>query len=116
MLILPESVKRQQLTKFHETRKAITAEYNKRLEKILSENSKHDRYWILGRLSFPDHLGGNTAVPFLEACSDKPDLVKNTFVYEVDNRRGVKELLWVCDDKALRIIPTNKTVGLVSPT
>lgn len=84
-----------QLEQHVETRKGITNEFNHRLEKILNENSHKDRYWILGKAKVERKKGKDIVRPFLQACDEKPGLVKESFVYEVDNKRGVKMLLWV---------------------
>lgn len=108
MLVLPEDVIRKQ----HEDAKvALTEHYNKEMERILNENNKKDLYWILGKVKFPEELGGKIGRSFLEASDTKPPLVKDAFLYEVDNKRGVKTLLWIMNpDGSLRLPTLGKTV------
>lgn len=91
LITSPES----QLQKHIETREGITNHFNYVLEKILNENSHKDKYWILGKAKIEKKKGKEIVRPFLQACDEKPGIVKESFVYEVDNRRGVKTLLWV---------------------
>jgi hypothetical protein len=110
MLILP---KKQMLEELNESRKGLMDHYNKELESILNENSKKDKYWILGKVRFPEELGGKVGRAFLQACAEKPGLVKDAFLYEVDNTRGVKTLLWVMNpDGSLRLPTLNKTINV----
>lgn len=92
MLILPKSV---QETNHVEARKGITDRFNYQMEKILNDNKHKDIYWILGKAKTENIRGKTVVRPFLQAVDEKPGLVKESFVYQVDNKRGVKELLWV---------------------
>jgi len=76
---------------------------------------KKDLYWILGKAS-KEKIGRKQIVkPFLEACDEKPGLVRESFVYEVDNRRGVKTLLWVMYPGDMLHFPTlGKTICVAS--
>lgn len=112
MLILPKDswVQQDQMA-----RRGLEAHYNSEMEKILNANSKLDKYWILGKVRFPEEEGGKVGRTFLEATLSKPPLVTNAFLYEVDNKRGVKTLLWVMHpDGSLRLPTLNKTIQ-VSP-
>lgn len=108
MLVVPqESLKRR----IAEEKSAIEAHYNKELERILNENSHREIYWILGKLRFPEELGGRIGRTFLEACAEKPPLVREAFLYEVDNTKGVKTILWVMHpDGTLRLPTLNRTI------
>lgn len=103
MLITPPNVAIQQHI---DAREGMTSHFNQALEKILNENSQKDKYWILGKAKV--HRKGDKRVvrPFLQACDEKPPLVKESFVYEVDNRRGVKTLLWVMHPDDTLSFPT----------
>ncbi len=92
MLITSPEVAMQQ---HMEAREGITGHFNHELEKILNANKHKDKYWILGKARMERKKGKDIVRPFLQACDEKPGLVKESFVYEVDNRRGVKTLLWV---------------------
>ena len=92
MLITPASV---QMKQHVEAREGMTNQFNKMLENILNENKHRDKYWILGKAKIEKKKGKDIVRPFLQACAEKPGIIKESFVYEVDNRRGVKTLLWV---------------------
>ena len=103
MLILsPEEQLRQHI----ETREGITSHFNHLLEKILNENSHKHIYWILGKAVVEKKKGKDIVRPFLQACDEKPGIVKQSFVYEVDNKRGVKTLLWIMHPGDLLSFPT----------
>lgn len=113
MLILP---KEDQLKENREARESLTNHYNAQMESILNENAHKDIYWILGKVRFPEEYGGKVGRTFLQASDSKPPVVKNSFLYEIDNKRGVKTLLWVMHpDGSLRLPTLNKTIK-VSPT
>lgn len=98
-------------SKIHAERKELEKHFNAELEKILNQNANKDTYWILGKVRFPDELGGKVARTFLQACDEKPGLIRDTFVYEVDNKKGVKTLLWLMNpDGTLRLPTLNKTI------
>lgn len=78
-----------------DAREGITAHFNKELEKVLNANKHKDKYWILGKVKVEKKKGKDIVRPFLQACAEKPQLIRESFVYEVDNSRGVKSLLWV---------------------
>lgn len=108
MLILP---KESMLKEINESRQNLTAHYNAEMERILNENASKDTYWILGKVRFPPELGGKVGRAFLEASDSKPPLVKDAFLYEVDNKRGCKTLLWVMNpDGSLRLPTLGKTI------
>ncbi len=102
MLILPKD---HQLKANKAAREGLESHYNSSMEKILNANSSKDVYWILGKVRFPEEDGGTDV---------KPPLVKDAFLYEVDNKRGVKTLLWVMHpDGSLRLPTLNKTISLM---
>ena len=92
MLITPVSIQMQQHV---EAREGMTKHFNYMMEKILNENKHKDKYWILGKAKIEKKKGKDIVRPFLQACDEKPLIIKESFVYEVDNRRGVKTLLWI---------------------
>ncbi len=89
-----------------EARKGITDHFNVLMEKIINENAHKDKYWILGKAKVHRKKGKDIVTPFLQACDEKPGVVRESFVYEVDNRRGVKTLLWVMHPGDLLSFPT----------
>ena len=95
-----------QLQEHIQTSQGITDHFNVVLEKILNDNKNKDMYWILGKTKVEKVKGKDIIRPFLQMCDEKPGLVKESFVYEVDNRRGVKTLLWVMHPGDLLSFPT----------
>lgn len=92
MLITPPSVQMQQHI---DAREGMNSYFNHQMEKIINANASKDRYWILGKVRIEKKKGKDIVRPFLQACDEKPGVIRESFVYEVDNRRGVKTLLWV---------------------
>lgn len=84
-----------QMREHVEIRMQITDHFNNLMEKILNENAHKEKYWILGRVKIHRKDGKDIVKPFLQACEEKPGVIRESFVYEVDNKRGVKTLLWV---------------------
>lgn len=112
MLILN---KEDQLKQHQDAKSNLTAHFNAEMERIINENSSKDLYWILGKVRFPPELGGFVGRTFLEATDHKPGVIKDAFLYEVDNKRGVKTLLWVLHpDGTLRLPTLNKTIRATS--
>lgn len=100
-----------------DTREGITSEFNHRLEKILNDNKSKDKYWILGKAKIIKNKGKEIVRPFLQACDEKPGIVKESFVYEVDNKRGVKTLLWIMHPGDLLSFPTlGKSIRVTGAT
>lgn len=110
MLIVPENVRKE---KHMQAREGLVNQFNDMLEDILNKNSATDKYWILGKVRFPDEYEGAVGRVFLEACLEKPPLVTEAFLYEVDNRKGTKTLLWVMHpNNELRLPTLGKTVSV----
>jgi hypothetical protein len=103
MLITPASI---QFNEHIQTREGITSHFNKELEKVMNANQHQDKYWILGKAKVEKRKGKDIIRPFLQACAEKPRVIRESFVYEVDNRRGVKTLLWVMHPGDLLSFPT----------
>ena len=95
-----------QLQQHIDTREGITSHFNGLLEKILNDNRHKDKYWILGKAKVEKKKDKDIIRPFLQACEVKPGIIKESFVYEVDNRRGVKTLLWVMHPGDMLSFPT----------
>ena len=113
MLIVPREV---QEANHIEARKGMTTHFNTCMEKILNENSHREIYWILGKIKAEIVSGKTVLRPFLQASDEKPPLVIDSFVYEVDNTRGVKTLLWVMHpDKTLSFPTLGKTINSEKP-
>jgi len=95
-----------QMDQHVQAREGITSLFNDMLEKILNANKHKDKYWILGKTKVEKKRGKDIVRPFLQACEVKPGIIKESFVYEVDNKRGVKTLLWVMHPGDLLSFPT----------
>ncbi len=65
------------------------------MEKIMKENSHKQRYWILGTAKCKRKNGRTTIRPYLKAYDSQPDVQKEAYLYEVDNKLGTKNLIWV---------------------
>lgn len=103
MLILPKNeVKREH----DEAKLGLTTQLNQQMENLLNQHKSVDKYWILGKVRFPPEFDGRVGRVFLEACLEKPHLVTDAFLYEVDNRRGCKSLLWVMHPDKTLALPT----------
>ena len=103
MLITPAS---HQLRKHVELREGLTDHFNTLMEKLLMNNKHKDKYWVLGKVTIQKIRGKEIVKPFLQACDEKPGIVRESFVYEVDNTRGVKTLLWVMHPGDMLSFPT----------
>lgn len=111
-LIVPKTVQEQNHL---EARRGVTNHFNAQMEKIINENSHKDTYWILGKAKVENVQGKDVVRPFLQACDEKPGVIKQSFVYEVDNRRGVKTLLWVMHPNDVLSFPTlGKSISVAS--
>lgn len=115
MLILSETTQKQMKDQHESAKAGLVSHFNVELEKIMNANQEPDRYWILGKVKFSDELKDKVGRVFLQACMEKPPLVAEAFLYEVDNRRGVKTLLWVMNPGGKLSLPTlGKTLSIAS--
>lgn len=103
MLITPAS---HQMDQHIQAREGLNKHFNVLMERILNENSGKDKYWILGKVKTERKGGKDHVKPFLQACAEKPGVMKESFVYEVDNKRGVKTLLWIMHPGDVLSFPT----------
>lgn len=108
MLILPAAEKER----IHQDELGgVVSFFNTLMERILNDNSHKKQYWILGKARKESSGNKSIVKPFLEALDEKPGLVKESFVYEIDNTRGVKQLLWVMYPGDMLHFPTlGKTI------
>jgi hypothetical protein len=96
----------KQMDKHVQAREGLNDYFNRELEKIMNANSTREVYWILGKVRVERRKGKDILRPFLQACEEKPPVIKESFVYEVDNKRGVKSLLWVMHPGDMLSFPT----------
>lgn len=111
MLVLPAHV---QMQRHVEAREGLVSHFDTQLEKILNENSHKELYWVLGKAKIEKAKGKDIVRPFLQACDEKPGLIKDSFVYEVDNKRGVKTLLWLLQGDTLTFPTLGKSVRVAN--
>lgn len=102
LMLSPEA----QLQQHINAREGLTAHFNKELEKLLNAHKHKDKYWVLGKAKVEKVNGKDVVRPFLQACEEKPGIIKESFVYEVDNKRGVKTLLWIMHPGDMLSFPT----------
>jgi len=103
MLITPIQ---DQMDQHVAAREGLTSHFNAELEKLINANSHRDKYWVLGKVKVEKKKGKDIIRPFLQACAEKPGIIRESFVYEVDNKRGVKTLLWVMHPGDMLSFPT----------
>lgn len=76
------------------------------LDKILRENSHKSKYWILGMAKARRKNGKTIITPWLKAYNVQPDLQKESYLYEVDNTKGTRQLIWVMQPNDVLNLPT----------
>jgi hypothetical protein len=76
-------------------RKHMADRHCRMMEKILEQNASRDKYWILGYVKSKRKNGQTRIVPHMTACYEMPQVTKESYLYEVDNIAGTKQLLWV---------------------
>ena len=85
------------------------------MDKILKENSHKKKYWILGMAKCKRKNGKTTIRPFLKAYDEQPEIQKEAYLYEVDNKLGTRELVWVMHPNNKLAMPSiNKTISVAS--
>lgn len=87
-------------------RKRLTDRHEKLMNKIMSQNEDKSKYWILGMAKSKRKNGRTTITPFMEARYVQPDLVKEAYLYEIDNVAGTTTLLWVMHPNNKLSVPT----------
>ncbi len=87
-------------------RKRLTDTHLELMQKIIEENSHKEKYWILGTAKCKRKHGRTTIRPVLKAYDVQPDIQKEHYLYEVDNKLGIKNLLWVMHPNNKLTLPT----------
>lgn len=88
-----------------------------RMEKILAENSHKEKYWILGKVLCKRKNRKTIIKPFLKAYDSLPELQKEAYLYEVDNKAGTNTLLWVMHPNQRLAMPSiNKSISVADKT
>ncbi len=82
------------------------------MEKVIKDNLHKDKYWILGMADCKRKNGRTTIKPVLTVFDVMPELRKNSYLYEVDNTKGTRQLLWVMHPNNQLSLPTiGKTIS-----
>ena len=76
------------------------------LEKIMRENSHKEKYWILGLVMCKRKHGKTVIKPWLKAFDVQPEVRKEAYLYEIDNTKGTRELMWVMHPHNKLAIPS----------
>ena len=76
-------------------RERLTNRHAQLMDKILKENAHKSKYWILGMAHITKKYRKSVIKPHLKAYDVQPEVRKSAFLYEVDNTKGTKTLLWV---------------------
>jgi len=76
-------------------REHMSRRHAQMLENILIKNLNKDKYWVLGWVECKRKDGKTRITPKMQALYQKPEVTKETYLYEVDNIAGTKTLLWV---------------------
>lgn len=87
-------------------RERLTNRHAELMSKILEENAHKDKYWILGMAKITKKYRKSIIKPFLKAYDVQPEMRKEAFLYEVDNKEGTKKLLWVMHPNNTLDLPT----------
>ncbi len=87
-------------------REHLVSRHTAMMEKILEENASKEKYWILGWAESKRKNGKTKITPKMQAFDKMPDLIKEAYLYEVDNVAGSKTLLWVMHPNGKLNLPT----------
>lgn len=94
-------------------RKRLADRHLNLMDKIIKENNHKKRYWILGMAKCSRKNGRTTIKPCLKAYDKQPDVTKEAYLYEIDNTKGTRELLWVMHPNNKLAMPSiNKTISV----
>lgn len=100
-----------------EQRKRLTDRQCELMEKILIDNAHKSKYWILGMAKTKRKNGRTTITPFMCAYDEIPKLIKESYVYEVDNTTGKRTLLWVFHPNNQLMMPSiGKSISVADKT
>lgn len=116
-LALPEGLSEEEMI----IKESLMDKVSEKLEKVINANTERKKpYWVIAKVKFMTELGGRGASLYMRPCNIKPPVVKSSFVYEIDNIKGCKTLLWMCHPDYLEVVPVNKVTALpqhmVTPT
>lgn len=87
-------------------RQHLVDRHSRMMSKILKENADKDKYWILGWAKWKRKNGQTRITPMMMALYEMPELKKESYLYEVDNKAGTQTLLWVMHPNDKLSLPT----------
>jgi len=92
-------------------REHLIARHSRSMNKILRKNSDVEKYWILGWVESKRRNGQTKIQPKMMVLYEKPELKKESYLYEIDNKEGSQTLLWVMHpNNKLDFPPIGKTI------
>lgn len=98
-------------------RQRLTDRHDTLMERILKENSHKEKYWILGQAKTKRKHGRTTITPILKALDVQPEVMKEAYLYEVNNLEGSRKLLWVMHPNDKLSLPSiNKSLCVSGAT
>ena len=65
------------------------------MEKIKKQNVDVKKYWILGWTVTSKKAGRTRITPKMATFFDKPEITKESYLYEIDNVQKTQTLVWV---------------------
>lgn len=87
------------------------------MEKIMKENSHKKKFWILGMAKCKRKNGRTIIRPFLKAYDIQPEVMKEAYLYEIDNTKGTRDLLWVMHPNNKLSMPSiGKSISVADST
>ena len=94
-------------------REHLTSRHSHLMETIINFNAHKKKYWILGKAVSKRKNRKTIIKPVLKALDEKPEVQKESYLYEIDNEAGTQTLLWVmhpnnklalpCINKSIRV-------------
>jgi hypothetical protein len=76
-------------------RQHLVNRHAKMFDKIQKQNSDKEKYWVLGWVESKRRSGKTKIMPKMQAFYEMPEVSKESYLYEIDNIAGTKELVWV---------------------
>jgi hypothetical protein len=96
-------------------RERLAERHAELLAETLEENSHKDKYWILGWTKTKRKEGKTRITPFMKALDIQPEVTKESYLYEVDNIAGTRNLLWVMHPNNKLSMPSiGKSINVAS--
>lgn len=87
-------------------RQHMADRHTRMMEKIKKQNILKEKYWIFGWVESKRKNGKTRIVPKMMALYQMPEVAKESYLYEVDNKAGTQTLLWVMHPNEKLSIPS----------